>query len=407
MTILAQLRAGDIAGVGAATTRNFFGPLQTIIPWASNLYTETLIEQVRAAFGDDFWGFWMLGGMSGGGMGFIFAPARKAEAQARLQALMSARQAKLGARAALRDGAGGLRLRDQRARHLGRAAALPSRRLLPPGYYALMVPRLLRIEPRTLSATRRAELDRFAAACRTRPELAGMVQTLFDRLLPHPASAAVAMRRRHSLARTAGSERLRPHAARADPRRSAERADRPGAEPAAASAPRFDDVDARRCDRRDRRRYRAELYDAGHVARWPRARWRWCRWLGGRQPLDAGRRRGQGAASVRQAGRQASHLYRSASGQEPAHRPAVRHSAAAYPHHQLPDPRADRRLPGGRARHYGRPYGYAGPLLLSPGRASACAWCRWCAICALPGKRCRSRCWTSRPKRCARACTPR
>ena len=67
-----------------ATTRNFFGPIQTIIPWASNLYTETLIEQVRQEFGADFWGFWMLGGMSGGGMGFIFAPERKAEAQERL-----------------------------------------------------------------------------------------------------------------------------------------------------------------------------------------------------------------------------------------------------------------------------------------------------------------------------------
>ena len=38
--ILAALRAGDVAGVGAATTRNFFGPLQAIIPWASNYYTE-------------------------------------------------------------------------------------------------------------------------------------------------------------------------------------------------------------------------------------------------------------------------------------------------------------------------------------------------------------------------------
>ena len=54
------------------------GPIQTIIPWASNLYTETLIREVRAEFGDDFWGFWMLGGMSGGGMGFIFDPERKA-----------------------------------------------------------------------------------------------------------------------------------------------------------------------------------------------------------------------------------------------------------------------------------------------------------------------------------------
>ena len=57
-----------------ATTRNFDGPIQTIIPWASNLYTETLIDRARAEFGEDFWGFWMLGGMSGGGMGFMFAP---------------------------------------------------------------------------------------------------------------------------------------------------------------------------------------------------------------------------------------------------------------------------------------------------------------------------------------------
>src|SRR2546425_3190697 len=35
--ILAGLKAGDIAVLGAATTRNFFGPIQTIIPWASNL----------------------------------------------------------------------------------------------------------------------------------------------------------------------------------------------------------------------------------------------------------------------------------------------------------------------------------------------------------------------------------
>jgi hypothetical protein len=37
-----------------------------------------LIETVRAEMGADFWGFWMLGGMSGGGMGFLFDPRRKA-----------------------------------------------------------------------------------------------------------------------------------------------------------------------------------------------------------------------------------------------------------------------------------------------------------------------------------------
>src|SRR3954454_9554122 len=36
--ILGLLAAGDIRGLGRALTDNFFGPLQTIIPWVSNLY---------------------------------------------------------------------------------------------------------------------------------------------------------------------------------------------------------------------------------------------------------------------------------------------------------------------------------------------------------------------------------
>src|SRR2546425_7322434 len=86
--ILAALRGGNVAAIGAATTRNFSGPIQSIIPWATNLFTETLISRVRTEFGKDFLGFWMLGGMSGGGMGFIFDPAHKARGQARLQEIM-------------------------------------------------------------------------------------------------------------------------------------------------------------------------------------------------------------------------------------------------------------------------------------------------------------------------------
>src|SRR5581483_8208739 len=72
------------------TDRNFAGPIQTIIPWAANLYTARLIEAAREEMGDDFWGFWMLGGMSGGGMGFLFNPQRKGEALDRIQHIMSA-----------------------------------------------------------------------------------------------------------------------------------------------------------------------------------------------------------------------------------------------------------------------------------------------------------------------------
>ncbi len=72
--VVEALQAGDVRRIGAITTRNFAGPIQAIIPWASNLYTERLIGRVKEAYGERFWGFWMLGGMSGGGMGFIFDP---------------------------------------------------------------------------------------------------------------------------------------------------------------------------------------------------------------------------------------------------------------------------------------------------------------------------------------------
>ena len=87
--ILGALRSGNIAAIGDATTRNFSGPIQSIIPWATNLFTEALITRVRAEFGKNFLGFWMLGGMSGGGMGFIFEPAHKTQGQSRLQEIMS------------------------------------------------------------------------------------------------------------------------------------------------------------------------------------------------------------------------------------------------------------------------------------------------------------------------------
>lgn len=86
--IIAALKAGDIKAVGAATHRNFFGPLQKIIPWCTNLFTNSLVQQCQSKYGDQFWGFWMLGGMAGGGMGFIFDPEIKQEAQVWLQAAM-------------------------------------------------------------------------------------------------------------------------------------------------------------------------------------------------------------------------------------------------------------------------------------------------------------------------------
>jgi hypothetical protein len=181
--ILDGLKRGDIASIGAATTENFKGPIQTIIPWASNLYTEFLIAKTREAFGSDFQGFWMLGGMSGGGMGFIFAPERKAEGQEFLQKTMS--ETKRALAAALPFAMEPV-VYDFAINERGSWAELlrGNEALMPAGYYRFTVPALLRMDRHSLGSARLAELDQFADACRTRPELQGMVRTLFDSIFP-------------------------------------------------------------------------------------------------------------------------------------------------------------------------------------------------------------------------------
>jgi hypothetical protein len=186
--IRAALKEGNVRAIGEITTRNFFGPIQTIIPWASTFYTETLIRKVQSEFKTDFWGFWMLGGMSGGGMGFMFAPAAKQRGQDALQRIMS--ETKRDLQDALPFAMEPV-VYDFGINNAGSSATLLEHEdaLLPSGYYAMVLPNLLRADARNLSPSKRVELDRFATACRRKPELAGMVQTLFDRLFPVPRNA--------------------------------------------------------------------------------------------------------------------------------------------------------------------------------------------------------------------------
>ncbi len=213
--ILQALQQGDVRRVGAITTRNFQGPIQTIIPWTSNFYTETLIERARAALQEDFWGFWMLGGMSGGGMGFMVAPEKKAEAQCRLQEIMSTAKAEL--EQALPFAMEPV-VYDFAINENGTFADLLEGQaaLMPQGYYVLIAPPLLQQEQRTLTPLRRAELDKFGAACRTRPELRGMVQALFDALLPRSAAETSGHQTLGSLLEQHGFDRTQHEQIRAD-----------------------------------------------------------------------------------------------------------------------------------------------------------------------------------------------
>src|SRR5204862_2902768 len=151
-------------------------------PAATNAFTEALIDSTAAHFGADFWGFWMLGGMSGGGMGFIVAPERKPEAQQFLRAEMSR------LRAALRTSlpfAMEPVVYDFAINPRGTCADLlpATEALLPRGYYALLVPGWLREDPRSVPASKRAELDRVGRAARRGADLSGLVESLFDRML--------------------------------------------------------------------------------------------------------------------------------------------------------------------------------------------------------------------------------
>src|ERR1039458_9284473 len=182
--IIGHLHAGDVHAIGRATQHNFDGPLQTIIPWASNLYTETLIEEVRKRFGSAFWGFWMLGGMSGGGMGFIFEPSRKPEAQEYLGALM---------RDVSRRLAGGVPFAmepvvyDFEINERGTFSELLSgdSAILPDKYYDLVLPTILKKDQRSLSVTERSDLERFSSSWHNGAGALGRAQSFLDRLLPH------------------------------------------------------------------------------------------------------------------------------------------------------------------------------------------------------------------------------
>jgi len=213
--LLVRLKSGDIRGLGASTERNFEGPIQTIVPWTGNFYTDTLIRRVREEWGDDFWGFWMLGGMSGGGMGFIFAPHRKAQAQERLQAIMS--NTKQVMEHAVPFAMEPVVYEFAINEHGTEATLLEGdSALMPAGYYAMTVPALLRTESRLLSPARRAELERFTAACHTAPEFQGMVQHVFEHLIPQSPQNADRTQNLEALLAAHGFDRVEHDQIQAD-----------------------------------------------------------------------------------------------------------------------------------------------------------------------------------------------
>src|SRR5206468_6204104 len=139
--IVAAVKSCDVKELGRLTTANWEGPIKGIIPWVSNEFTESIIREAKQALGDDFWGFLMLGGMSGGGMAFFVAPHRREAFRDEIGAVM--RRVKASLDDALPFAMDPV-VYDFRINPLGSYAELRSGAdaMMPSRSYTLQVPRL-------------------------------------------------------------------------------------------------------------------------------------------------------------------------------------------------------------------------------------------------------------------------
>ncbi len=181
--VVIKLKEGDIRSIGTFTQQNFEEPIQTIIPWTSNIYTETLIQKVKTEFGDNFWGFWMMGGMSGGGMGFIFNPEYKEKAQEKLQTIMSETKKNLehAIPFAMEPVVYDFNINESgsKCQMLKCAEAI-----FPVDYYILTTPALLKKELSTLTDSQRCELESLGKISKDKKGYENFISALIENMLP-------------------------------------------------------------------------------------------------------------------------------------------------------------------------------------------------------------------------------
>lgn len=181
--IVQSVRQADVRQIGRLTTANWNGPLKGIIPWVSNRFTETVIRTVRERLGDDFWGFLMLGGMSGGGMGFFVAPHRHAEFRSEIRDIM--RQAKAELDDALPFAMEPV-VYDFRINPHGTHAELQAGAdaLMPARYYPLQVSRMIMEGADQVATQRKVDLQQFANRSDQPDELIRVFRTMVGSVFP-------------------------------------------------------------------------------------------------------------------------------------------------------------------------------------------------------------------------------
>ncbi len=181
--IVASVKSADVKELASLTTKNWEGPLKGVIPWVSNHFTETIISMARERLGQDFWGFLMLGGMSGGGMAFFVAPHRKAEFRDEIGAILS--EAKSELEDALPFAMEPV-VYDFRINSEGTFAELLDDRAatMPAKYYTLQIPKMIADGSDRLAETRKRDVDFFANSSSDAPKLLHVFRTMINNLFP-------------------------------------------------------------------------------------------------------------------------------------------------------------------------------------------------------------------------------
>ena len=159
--VLHTIQIGDIKKLASLTSATFDDPIKTIIPWATTHFTETIIRKAKEIFGEQYWGFLMLGGMSGGGMGIFVNPSIYDDAKNKLLSILQETKSEMEESLPFAmnpviynfsmnsNGTVSNLLRNDDA-------------LMPHEYYALLVPQLARLNSEAIPDSRKIEVDMFS-----------------------------------------------------------------------------------------------------------------------------------------------------------------------------------------------------------------------------------------------------
>ena len=179
--ILDAIREGDIKKLAGNTEDNFFGPIKTIIPWASTYFTEQIISKAKKKFGADYYGFLMLGGMSGGGMGTFVNPEKYEASKSTMLEILSETRQEL---AASMPFAMNPVVYNWSINHKGSWSTLHegNEALMPEQYYAIHVSGLVKKDPAAVSYIRRAEIDYFTTHCQQNNQAYPLLRTIVSNL---------------------------------------------------------------------------------------------------------------------------------------------------------------------------------------------------------------------------------